>query len=760
MAFTNQFALTVELTRLLPPIGWAANKAGNAILSRARELYHSGLDIVVEEDLADVFGRCKISPALASSFKTLVAKSSSNISLLEGIVLQGGPGPTVLRALQEPPYFAMVIQLSLLAWAFHTDYLATAIADALRKRLEGAPTLSGLPSSPDRNGVLGVLKACESQTAGFNWNMMIDAVSTTLGYRTDNAPTDIPCFVLQGLIDMFPMVQTLPADRMIHIQIPVGKKLDSGISVLVVWAHHILNLEVLVRPHGHKGRLGKAIRFGNSGQEQIFIEEVSPHDEASVTLLDAHREHLLSIRPEPDADIEGNLIGSVRRVAARGWGNAILMDTCGNFPDLRKRSEAIIQELQMVVSAFAFIIARNLIKDDNDRDFQEDTVGTKATQVYDVDEQHLLHASRFLFDNPHITHGQIDIFVRQYTCQAFDEHLLMPSALEASRIPLLSKAWNLFRRRARDLSIFMLALAHIVNLEDCENLMFAGLAFSNIAEHPLSAYLDEWKGITALPIADDAWLRAIAVPLLGHRQNVENLPWEKICLISDRGWSAWIPTLADIDPGYVRAGSLMLGRGTPCRNGIWKRGILDHTRRGCFFNFVTPPQRAESCGQATSLRCAEKVTLENPYCGEGDDQFLVSARFRTNRIQKTLQRVGYKELHRCLWWAQVSKGCRHGGRSPGNVKLDVGCAAVAGFGNYLEHTGERILVFLTAHSVGARWLGLASLPWLSIDGEGGTGAPLRQILLRSNDCCYRCVVDEAALQAGEWFIILQGGTTG
>lgn len=64
MAFTNQFALTVELARLIPPIQWALTKTGNAIMDHARELRQSGSDIVVEEDLANIFGRCRISPRL------------------------------------------------------------------------------------------------------------------------------------------------------------------------------------------------------------------------------------------------------------------------------------------------------------------------------------------------------------------------------------------------------------------------------------------------------------------------------------------------------------------------------------------------------------------------------------------------------------------------------------------------------------------------------------------------------------------------
>lgn len=149
MVFSTQFALSLELARILPTVGRATNQAADAIMRRARDLRHSGSDIVVEEDLANVFGRCRISLALTSSFKTVVTNSTSNVPLLERITLQGGPGPTVIRAFQETPYFAMVVQLSLLVWTFDSNYLATAITDAFRDRVEGAPTSSVLQSSPD-----------------------------------------------------------------------------------------------------------------------------------------------------------------------------------------------------------------------------------------------------------------------------------------------------------------------------------------------------------------------------------------------------------------------------------------------------------------------------------------------------------------------------------------------------------------------------------------------------------------------------------
>ena len=732
-------------------------------MSRARDLRHSGSDIVVEEDLASIFGRCRISLTLTSSFKTVVTKSASNVPLVERITLQGGPGPTVIRAFQESPYFAMVVQLSLLVWTFHAGYLATAITDALHKRLEGAPSSSGLQSTPDRQGILKVLQACESQTSAFNWNMMLNAVSTTLEYESNNAPLDFPCFVLQGLLDMFPMVQTLPHDRLIHIQIPVGENVESGISTLVVWAHHVLNLTVLVRHRGNKGQSATNIRFGGSDSDQVLIEEVTADDEASIVMLDSQREHLLTIRPEPDA--EDGLIGSLRRIPVRGWGNTLFPDHLGNLHFFRTRSQAVIEDLQMVTSAFAFVIARNLVRDETDRHGDEDGTKMRRQIAYKVDEQRLLQASRFLFDNPRISQGAINSFVAQYSFKALDEGLPRPPALEATsraNVPeekyesIVKDEWNITTTFLRQLSIFMLALAHVVSLEDCEDLKFAGFAFGSMHEHPLAQQLEDWNGEDTLRITDVAWLQAVAVPLLGHRTHVWNLRWAKVCLISDGGWSAWISTFGGLDPAYISVSSVHLSRGSPCRNGVWKSGIWDI--HNDYLDFQSDPERAESCGQASSLRCAEKVTLDSPYCGEGNDVFVVCARLRVHRAtphQRPVHPVGYKSLQRSLWWAELSKGCSHGSRAGKDVKLAIGCATIAGFGNYLKDTEEWILIYLTAHSVGARWLALVTVQWITVCNDEETSVlGSRQILLRGSDCCYQCAIDQAAAQPGKWFIIL------
>ena len=109
MPFQNQFSLSLELTRIAP-VGLLLSKAGQALMSLARDLQDSGSGIVIGEDLANVFGRCRISLAMALSFKTIILQSHDPPTLSEnGISLVSGVGPTVARAFQESPYYATIV---------------------------------------------------------------------------------------------------------------------------------------------------------------------------------------------------------------------------------------------------------------------------------------------------------------------------------------------------------------------------------------------------------------------------------------------------------------------------------------------------------------------------------------------------------------------------------------------------------------------------------------------------------------------------
>jgi hypothetical protein len=769
MAFQSQFSLSLELTRLLP-VRSITDQAAQAFMNYARQLYHSGSDVIVEEDLVQIFGRSKISTTLGSSFKTVVAESTSSASLWEGIMLQAGPGPTVARSLRETPYFAMVVQLSLLTWSYEAAYVATGLADALQKRTEGGTSTFAMPTSPSRESILKVLRACETQTSAFNWNMLLQAVAKTLGCSITLASGSLPSTILQGALDMFPLVQSLPQDRIVHIRLPEISEdkdaTDSVICFFVVWTHQVLDLTVIVRRIKTNSSKKKTMRFGQGSIDQVIIEEVPSCDEPGITLLDSLGENLLAIKPEPD--IEALPIGSISRVPAKGWGNAIILESLTNDPAcVNAEEKAVIEELQIITSAFSQIIARHLFHDDFDRlpfdgahpssssDFRNQT----ANIPLHVGQCELLKASRFLFDNPHLSQRAVDSYLSHYSSRPLNDDLPLPTTFQSSsrRRGLsdrkIADGWNILCRELLGCSIYIIAFAHVLNLEDCENLMFSGAAASEIAEHGLSKQLEDWDGRHNLYIGDGAWLQAIAVPLLGQRTRIWNLPWDRVCLVSDRGWSAWIPTFGDEDPAYTKAGSLFVNRGSPCRNGIWKSGVWDMPQQN--WSFMTDPRKAEASGQQASLRCAQEVSFMNPFCGEGEDIFLVYARFKQHcePDEQKIQRVGYRELQKSLWWAQITSKCHHGAQNI-SIKLPLGCATLMGFGHHVEDAEERILVCLTADSVGARWLALVSFAWTSTIPLSSPDEGPPHLLLRRKNCCFQCAIDQAALKPGRWFLIL------
>ena len=111
--FQNQFSLSLELSHFVPQAAFIIGKTYSSAMRLARELQSSGSDIVIEEDLALLFGRCNIVSNMASSFRTIVAQTDLVSPVVAGIALLSGPGPTVLRALTqtpEGPFFAMVVQ--------------------------------------------------------------------------------------------------------------------------------------------------------------------------------------------------------------------------------------------------------------------------------------------------------------------------------------------------------------------------------------------------------------------------------------------------------------------------------------------------------------------------------------------------------------------------------------------------------------------------------------------------------------------------
>ena len=216
----TSFQLSLELTKAFS-VRAIIESVGPQLWALARDLRRSGSDIVVEVELAETFGRAKISTDLEPPFKTAL-KNGRFVPLQNGceVGLDSTPGPTTQNALRNPHFLATVIQLSLLGWMYKREQLASLIDKCMRKQFE--MNVTGASPGPGSEGISAMLAACSSQTDSFHWNGFVDqvqervrAASSNYSYSPDYlrlSPT-----ILLALMDYLYLVPSLPKDRRIMI---------------------------------------------------------------------------------------------------------------------------------------------------------------------------------------------------------------------------------------------------------------------------------------------------------------------------------------------------------------------------------------------------------------------------------------------------------------------------------------------------------------------------------------------------------------
>ena len=168
-----QFQLGLELTNIVNPISQAVSAVGSLALMDA--IQRSGSDVITEMRLASFIGRHLIDPIMKLHFREAVVKSDKSvISRYLDIVLESGSGPTVQEAIKNPALFSMVIQLSALAFAHEDESLANAIVLVMERIVQESGADDGI--IPDYVKLLGTLRACQRQTAGFRWALVYEVV--------------------------------------------------------------------------------------------------------------------------------------------------------------------------------------------------------------------------------------------------------------------------------------------------------------------------------------------------------------------------------------------------------------------------------------------------------------------------------------------------------------------------------------------------------------------------------------------------------
>ena len=517
--FANQFALSLEITRLIPLVA-ITEAATKFVLNLARELRNSGSEIVVELDLAEIFGRSKVTYDIERAFRTTVGRSEGTTPINEEIYLQKGPGPTVSRALSQnsEAYLRCLVQCSFLTDVHDKDSLAAAISRALEKRVQDASPQDDVRAPPNKEGILGYLRAYEEQTQAFPWDHYLIAFASMLGHGIEFARESLPEIVLQGAIDMFPIVQNFPENYLIQI------KASQGVCILLVWAHKILGLRVLVVGEGHR----PALKLGE-GNPQVVVNmdvSVSYFRESSITLLDSSVEpHEELITFETDSD--ESPIDGTWKIPALGYGKVILEFICGQrrLDNLTEENTmAIVEELASVAGANAQAIAKSLMR----------KLGLVKAEI---EHKQILRATRFLFNRP-----DIDDIAVYYTGQPLRKGSTVPSAVSGvlqmttnTEEKQRGVLWKKLLNATQLLTILILAFAHVRDLDECIDLPLCS-SYELLHQHSLSRFPGMPESSADAPplmtIDDDCWFHAIALLLVGHKLDIDR---GTTCLLSDRG---------------------------------------------------------------------------------------------------------------------------------------------------------------------------------------------------------------------------------
>ena len=375
---------------------------------------------------------------------------------------------------------------------------------------------------------------------------------------------------------MLPSVQRFPDDRMVIVEVSYGS------AVLTVWAHHIFGLSTLVRIH-EDGETIEA-RFGDAPEQVLIdvrrhLEQSGPSGEPvmrehSVTLLSTKDGDKLTLKAEPDDEyIDGTLRGPLRGYAKRLF----------NRNKLNTQHPNLTKELALVTTAFSALYSQHLqvaavnespgaFRDRwsgnhseessepadgsgtrntlNDLTFVEDVQSEPQTIMpVDVPIDNLLMAARMLFDDPKLKSNQVQTYVDIFQNQPLNS-IRIPLGTISAILNTLSTSerdswWSFVRLTTIMMIIMTFAFAHVPKLEKCSDLPLYE-DHSVLGESTLSMKLLNWDGHSDIRIEAETSFEAICCLMLGQSSSLD---LSQAALLSHKGWSVFLSSFGDADPG-------------------------------------------------------------------------------------------------------------------------------------------------------------------------------------------------------------------
>ena len=772
MALSAGFQLSLELAQTFP-VREGIETAASYLLQYARELRKSGSDILAEEDLTAVLGRGVIAPELEKSFKQAVSESKEKpLSRWSELRLESGPGPTMRNAFKHPRKFAMVVQLSLLAWTHYRESLAAALHEALVTRM--SLTDDETSSPPSVEDIVKILSVCRTQSCSFSWDFYIRKIDSDLksaikGYYFCPEYIEITPATLLGALDYFYIVQKLPKDRKVVV------RQASGSITLIIWAHYILGLNVLVSAPGDS-----CLTFGSDDEIHLTILFNGPtrtngvevvysgdrHDtEPMIQLFNEEETVLLETSPDP---MGSRKIDSEERHVLEGIGSTMLSREL-NSNLIVSDDDPVYKETAALATALA-ICASQMIQYDLSGKSVSGQSFPKGNQTGDLALWRVLDAAKLILAglNEQEFMRTIESYFKFFQKEA--------EALTADNLPQnchnYLKKIPLQRRRVTattryinaitDIATRIFIFAHVPDVSSCSSMpiVLSASLDMRIKMHQFLKHPSQYLSIKSEDIFHDLY-----ACLAGRR----HLPHRACFLCSCYGWSIFFDTVGDKDPALVRRDVVHVQKGTPVgsKTNEHKEDLADgpldtHTIHTGGTKIIR--------GDSFAPRTAASVLRRREFWSTRAREFQLlihleiqpASEWQSNTQDGPWQEtLGCRQMYDVLWHAFLTGPCDHpmDQKDPLSVTLSPSVAIVAGWGfsnhdsNDFGAHGYRVFVLLTRGDPGIRWLALKQAVQSKILQHNSIIFS-RDIVLRTTDCCDACAIEQATAMQNHTVLIL------
>lgn len=767
------FQIALELTNLIPREVVSAGIT--RVVNFARDLKNSGSDIVVEEDLAEIFGRGRISKDLEEKFKAKVRiQKFTPLSHGSEVVLADGAGPTVLRALRDSRYLATVVTLSMLGYFHNRENLARMISQSIILRYEAK--VPGASGDPGYVGIVGTLTACSTQSAAFQWSTYRQLVEeklrlSLLDYRYTPAYISLSPATLLGAMDFLYMVQSLPVDRKISVSC------ETGCIPLIIWAHYILELNVLIR----RGNDVQVV-FGNPEEIHVYIDwsenvalsgamtaqryvndsSYCKPDEPVIHLHEKDMSVVLLCENDPKERLFTDMD---ERHPLGGYGTTYL-ERCLNFKAITPDRHPIYQELSSFATGLAIYNSNNLYRRLSWK-YPSTNRDEEPGQAINLEVWRVVQSAELLFAGIQLDKDRIGLYADS----------LAHTLPKEGRVPTLFGDDNCkfkvhaamkrsYVREVKILSSLILVFAHIVDLDGCHDMP---LRIPQGSKHlPFLFDGTPWDYPRRFQLEPVDIFHAVSGLLSSSRpKNRRASKSDTRILNSDFGWSVFLDTLGNKDPGEVRPGLIHVQKGTPTNKRTGERKL--HISDGNNFGADYTPRFSTLTGPKYVPRAVARVLQRTEFWTTQPNEFELTlywsvelspeinydAERRKNPYETSLN---CGEMHTNLWETFSTPECTHSQSqwslynritcSGPAIKLPKDAVAVLGWEGY-DSCPQKVTVLLT--------LGEPQLRWLAIMKGTGLRSEYdkeRKTILRTEGCCEKCAVKHACSLPGKWALIL------